>query len=61
DPPCRCGLSQGNVSLVSVPQRQVARERYPQRQVTGESPKKLPGIAVNVVVASHDVCQVFER
>ncbi|GJX25296.1 hypothetical protein Tco_0231592 [Tanacetum coccineum] len=38
-------------SPATIPQRQVARERYPQRQVVaGESPKMSPGIAVNVVV-----------
>ncbi|GJZ69742.1 hypothetical protein Tco_0633292 [Tanacetum coccineum] len=37
-------------SPATIPQQQVARERYPQRQVAGESPKMLLGIAVNVVV-----------
>nr|GEW90933.1 hypothetical protein [Tanacetum cinerariifolium] len=41
-------LSLGKVSLSSIPQQQVTRERYPQRQVAGESPKMSLENVVNV-------------
>ncbi|GJU17074.1 hypothetical protein Tco_1145040, partial [Tanacetum coccineum] len=37
-------------SPASVPQRLVAGERYPQRQVDGESPEFSPGKRANVVL-----------
>nr|GEY75879.1 histone H3.3 [Tanacetum cinerariifolium] len=51
DPPFRWGLSLGKLSLSSIPQRQAARERYPQRQFAEESLEMSLGNVVNVVVS----------
>nr|GEU79472.1 hypothetical protein [Tanacetum cinerariifolium] len=53
------GLSLRKVSLSSIPQQQVARERYLQRQVAGESPEISLGNVVNVVVNPVLILQYF--
>nr|GEW64180.1 hypothetical protein [Tanacetum cinerariifolium] len=45
-------------SPANILQRQVARERYPQRQVAGESPEMSLGNVVNVVV---NICKRYRK
>ncbi|GKF58566.1 hypothetical protein Tco_0172103, partial [Tanacetum coccineum] len=49
-PTLSLGIVDGERILASFPQRQVAEERYPQRQVDGESPELSSGKRANVVV-----------
>nr|GEZ30884.1 hypothetical protein [Tanacetum cinerariifolium] len=51
--PCR-------TSPTNIPPRQVARERFPQRLVAGESPKMSLGNVVNVVVSPFPLCLPYE-